>query len=54
MPCASPLHRAQRRPLRGNDTLVSAQGRFELGLFSPAGSSGDRFYLGIWYKNITG
>ncbi|XP_044960299.1 G-type lectin S-receptor-like serine/threonine-protein kinase At2g19130 [Hordeum vulgare subsp. vulgare] len=43
-----------RRPLRGNDTLVSAQGRFELGLFSPAGSSGDRFYLGIWYKNIPG
>ncbi|XP_037468084.1 G-type lectin S-receptor-like serine/threonine-protein kinase At2g19130 [Triticum dicoccoides] len=41
-----------RRPLRGYDTLVSAQGKFELGLFSPAGSSGDRFYLGIWYKNI--
>ncbi|VAI91800.1 unnamed protein product [Triticum turgidum subsp. durum] len=43
-----------RRPLRGNDTLVSAQGRFELGLFSPAGSSDGRFYLGIWYKNIPG
>ncbi|XBI03078.1 hypothetical protein VPH35_131543 [Triticum aestivum] len=42
------------RPLRGNDTLVSAQGKFELGLFIPAGSSGDRFYLGIWYKNIPG
>uniref|UniRef100_A0A8R7R5L0 Receptor-like serine/threonine-protein kinase n=2 Tax=Triticum urartu TaxID=4572 RepID=A0A8R7R5L0_TRIUA len=41
-----------RRPLRGKDTLVSAQGKFELGLFTPAGSSGDRFYLGIWYKNI--
>ncbi|PNT67417.1 hypothetical protein BRADI_3g27197v3 [Brachypodium distachyon] len=39
-----------RRPLRGNDTVVSAQGKFEAGLFSP-GSSG-RFYLGIWYKNI--
>uniref|UniRef100_A0A8R7R5K2 non-specific serine/threonine protein kinase n=3 Tax=Triticum urartu TaxID=4572 RepID=A0A8R7R5K2_TRIUA len=41
-----------RRPLRGNDTLVSAQGKFELGLFSPAGSSDGRLYLGIWYKNI--
>ncbi|KAF7097903.1 hypothetical protein CFC21_099684 [Triticum aestivum] len=41
-----------RRPLRGKDTLVSAQGKFELGLFTPAGSSGDRLYLGIWYKNI--
>ncbi|RCV23747.1 hypothetical protein SETIT_5G030600v2 [Setaria italica] len=39
-----------RRPLRGNDTVVSAQGKFELGLFSP-GSSG-RYYLGIWYKNV--
>ena len=39
-----------RRPLRGNDTVVSAQGKFELGLFSPGGSG--RFYLGIWYKNV--
>ncbi|WVZ71586.1 hypothetical protein U9M48_020158 [Paspalum notatum var. saurae] len=39
-----------RRPLRGNDTAVSAQGKFELGLFSPGGSG--RFYLGIWYKNV--
>ncbi|KAE8771316.1 putative serine/threonine-protein kinase receptor [Hordeum vulgare] len=39
-----------RRPLRGNDTVVSPQGKFEAGLFSP-GSSG-RFYLGVWYKNI--
>lgn len=40
-----------RQPLRGNGTIVSAQGKFEAGLFSPAASSG-RFYLGIWYKNI--
>ncbi|RLN25302.1 hypothetical protein C2845_PM07G10750 [Panicum miliaceum] len=39
-----------QRPLRGNHTVVSTQGKFELGLFSP-GSSG-RYYLGIWYKNI--
>ncbi|RCV23974.1 hypothetical protein SETIT_5G048200v2 [Setaria italica] len=38
------------QPLRGNETAVSAQGKFELGLFSPRGSG--RFYLGIWYKNI--
>ncbi|PON53007.1 S-receptor-like serine/threonine-protein kinase [Parasponia andersonii] len=31
-------------------TMVSGQGRFELGFFSP-GSSKNR-YLGIWYKNI--
>ena len=31
-------------------TLVSADGSFELGFFSP-GSSTNR-YLGIWYKNI--
>ncbi|OEL15386.1 G-type lectin S-receptor-like serine/threonine-protein kinase [Dichanthelium oligosanthes] len=41
-----------RRPLRGDDTVVSEKGKFELGLFSP-GSSG-RFYLGIWYKNVPG
>ncbi|TVU20748.1 hypothetical protein EJB05_30343, partial [Eragrostis curvula] len=42
-----------RQPLRGNETVVSAQGKFELGLFSPNGS-GRSFYLGIWYKNIPG
>ncbi|CAL4956797.1 unnamed protein product [Urochloa decumbens] len=41
-----------QRPLRGDDTVVSAKAKFELGLFSP-GSSG-RFYLGIWYKNVPG
>ncbi|CAO2203576.1 unnamed protein product [Urochloa humidicola] len=41
---------SERQPLRGNETVVSAQGKFELGLFSPNGSG--RFYLGIWYKNI--
>ncbi|VAI91801.1 unnamed protein product [Triticum turgidum subsp. durum] len=50
-PCAAATVSAPR-PLRGNYTLISAQGKFELGLFSPAGSLGDRFYLGIWYKNI--
>ncbi|GKV19864.1 hypothetical protein SLEP1_g30067 [Rubroshorea leprosula] len=32
-------------------TLVSSDGSFELGFFSP-GNSGKSRYLGIWYKNI--
>ncbi|XP_062219347.1 G-type lectin S-receptor-like serine/threonine-protein kinase At2g19130 [Phragmites australis] len=39
-----------RQPLRGNETVVSVQGKFELGIFSPGGSG--LFYLGIWYKNV--
>ncbi|GLT37755.1 hypothetical protein SLA2020_120560 [Shorea laevis] len=37
-------------PLPYGNTLVSSDGSFELGFFSP-GSSGN-WYLGIWYKNI--
>ena len=33
-----------------SSTLVSADGSFELGFFTP-GSSSNR-YVGIWYKNI--
>ncbi|XP_057959278.1 G-type lectin S-receptor-like serine/threonine-protein kinase At4g27290 [Malania oleifera] len=36
--------------LTDGKTLVSSEGSFELGFFSP-GDSGNR-YLGIWYKNI--
>lgn len=36
--------------LRGDKTIVSAGGNFELGFFSPANSSNR--YLGIWYKKI--
>jgi hypothetical protein len=36
--------------LADGNTLVSKEGNFELGFFSP-GSSNNR-YLGIWYKNI--
>ncbi|KAF4379758.1 hypothetical protein F8388_023775, partial [Cannabis sativa] len=35
-----------------NTTLVSREGRFELGFFTPNTSSNNR-YLGIWYKNIS-
>ncbi|XP_021905852.1 G-type lectin S-receptor-like serine/threonine-protein kinase At4g27290 isoform X2 [Carica papaya] len=36
--------------LADGETLISRQGKFELGFFSP-GSSKNR-YVGIWYKNI--
>ncbi|KAL4293349.1 hypothetical protein AHAS_Ahas18G0119200 [Arachis hypogaea] len=37
-------------PLTENQTLVSKNGEFELGFFSPRNS--DNRYLGIWYKKI--
>jgi hypothetical protein len=40
----------QSQPFNEGMTLVSKDGSFELGFFSP-GSSKNR-YLGIWYKNI--
>lgn len=41
----------QSQSISEGRTLVSKDGSFELGFFSPGGSSADR-YLGIWYKNI--
>ncbi|PON81457.1 Mitogen-activated protein kinase kinase kinase [Trema orientale] len=41
------------QPMTDGRTLVSKQGSFELGFFSPGSSSKNR-YLGIWYKNIPG
>ncbi|EHA8587973.1 G-type lectin S-receptor-like serine/threonine-protein kinase [Cocos nucifera] len=38
------------QPIRDGQTLVSARGTFELGFFSPGGST--HRYLGIWYKHI--
>ncbi|CAA0808477.1 G-type lectin S-receptor-like serine/threonine-protein kinase [Striga hermonthica] len=37
--------------LKDGNTLLSSGGNFELGFFSPAGSSAKR-YVGIWYKKI--
>ncbi|AEE82295.1 Wall-associated receptor kinase galacturonan-binding domain [Arabidopsis suecica] len=34
------------------ETLVSAGQRFELGFFTPNGSSDERRYLGIWFYNL--
>ncbi|KAG5020595.1 hypothetical protein JHK87_016450 [Glycine soja] len=41
----------QFEPLEDNTTLVSKGGTFELGFFTPASISSNR-YLGIWYKSI--
>ncbi|PON40687.1 Phosphorylase kinase, gamma catalytic subunit [Trema orientale] len=35
------------------ESLVSAEGRFELGFFTPNGSADGRRYLGIWYHKLT-
>ncbi|CAN6277719.1 unnamed protein product [Urochloa humidicola] len=37
-------------PISGNQTIVSRGGSFELGFFTPAGSSDHSHYVGIWYK----
>lgn len=37
---------------RHGDTLVSAGQRFELGFFTPNGSSDERRYLGIWFYDL--
>ncbi|XP_062080688.1 G-type lectin S-receptor-like serine/threonine-protein kinase At4g27290 [Humulus lupulus] len=38
--------------LRDGTTLVSSEGTFELGFFTPSNSNNR--YLGIWYRNISG
>ncbi|KAK4286017.1 hypothetical protein QN277_002634 [Acacia crassicarpa] len=40
----------QSQSISGGKTLVSGDGSFELGFFSPGSS--EKLYLGIWYKNI--
>ncbi|GAU21485.1 hypothetical protein TSUD_242080 [Trifolium subterraneum] len=37
--------------IKDGETLVSANGTFEMGFFSPGNSKGR--YLGMWYKNLT-
>ncbi|KDP25919.1 hypothetical protein JCGZ_23043 [Jatropha curcas] len=56
--CSSVLHSFGRdiispnNLLRDGETLVSSGKRFELGFFTPAGSSDNRRYVGIWYYKI--
>ncbi|XP_057796285.1 G-type lectin S-receptor-like serine/threonine-protein kinase At4g27290 [Salvia miltiorrhiza] len=35
-----------------NQTIISKEGKFELGFFTPGNSSSSSYYVGIWYKNI--
>ncbi|XP_039120544.1 G-type lectin S-receptor-like serine/threonine-protein kinase At2g19130 [Dioscorea cayenensis subsp. rotundata] len=37
--------------LTGDQTLVSKEGHFELGFFSPGNSK--KYYIGIWYKKVS-
>ncbi|KAI4374727.1 hypothetical protein MLD38_012689 [Melastoma candidum] len=37
--------------IRDGETIVSSEGKFEVGFFAPANSN--RRYVGIWYKNIS-
>ncbi|KAK7324624.1 hypothetical protein VNO77_28340 [Canavalia gladiata] len=48
--CSADDSMSQLQSLSEGKSLVSREGTFELGFFSP-GSSADR-YLGIWYKSI--
>ncbi|KAK7324626.1 hypothetical protein VNO77_28342 [Canavalia gladiata] len=41
---------SELQSLSGNQTLVSKNGNFELGFFTPGNSM--NYYLGIWYKDI--
>ncbi|XP_004509980.1 G-type lectin S-receptor-like serine/threonine-protein kinase At4g27290 [Cicer arietinum] len=42
---------AVNQSIKDGETLVSANGTFEMGFFSPGKSRGR--YLGMWYKNLT-
>jgi hypothetical protein len=55
---ARPLVRAEDtvtddRPLSGDRKLISRGGKFALGFFQPDGGVADRWYVGIWYHNIS-
>ncbi|KAJ3681721.1 hypothetical protein LUZ60_014294 [Juncus effusus] len=38
-------------PLIGNQTLISKEGKFELGFFKPSKNS-NNYYIGVWYKSL--
>jgi hypothetical protein len=42
---------AVNQSIQDGQTLVSANGTFELGFFNPPGNSRGR-YLGMWYRNL--
>ncbi|XP_044968393.1 G-type lectin S-receptor-like serine/threonine-protein kinase B120 isoform X2 [Hordeum vulgare subsp. vulgare] len=50
--CKSDDRLSPAKPLSAGDKLVSSNGVFALGFFSPTNSTADS-YIGIWYNNVT-
>ena len=51
--CTSSDRLAPAKPLIFPDRIVSSNGVFAMGIFSPTNnSSSSRFYIGIWYNNV--
>nr|XP_010928203.1 G-type lectin S-receptor-like serine/threonine-protein kinase At2g19130 [Elaeis guineensis] len=48
--CIATDNISSRRSLSENQTIVSKEGNFELGFFTPGNSR--NYYVGIWYKKI--
>ncbi|CAN6277051.1 unnamed protein product [Urochloa humidicola] len=53
LPCQSDDQLTQAKPLSPGDMLISKDGAFALGFFSPTNSNSNKsLYIGIWYHNI--
>jgi len=50
--CASDSRLLPNKPLTFGSKLISDDGTFALGFFSPSNSGGNHYYVGIWYNSI--